>query len=193
MGLETATIFPDLNPAWPLGTDQKQFGDDHLRMIKTVIDNLGSLHYGVSAPSSTSPFMLWADTGNDLLKLRNEADSAWITIGDLTLANLGLEVLANKDTASGYAALDSNSEVVKLPAGAAAAGADDVMRSTGTWLKHNMDAADDTPPTVNDDSGDGYDKGSLWMYHDTGGGADVIKMCFDPTAAAAVWVTIGSE
>jgi hypothetical protein len=39
--------------------------------------------------------MLWADTSTNLLKLRNGANSAWITVGDLTAANLGLAALAS--------------------------------------------------------------------------------------------------
>jgi hypothetical protein len=37
-----------------------------------------------TAPSTTFAYMWWADTGNDLLKQRNAADSAWVSI--LTLS-----------------------------------------------------------------------------------------------------------
>jgi len=37
-----------------------------------------------TAPTTTYAFMLWADTANDILKQRNAADSAWISI--LTLS-----------------------------------------------------------------------------------------------------------
>ena len=50
---------------------------------------------GASAPATTYAYMLWADTSTNLLKLRNGANSAWITIGDLTAANLGLAALAS--------------------------------------------------------------------------------------------------
>ena len=50
---------------------------------------------GASAPSTTYAYMLWADTSTNLLKLRNGANSAWITVGDLTAANLGLAALAS--------------------------------------------------------------------------------------------------
>ncbi len=39
MPLETATWFEDLVPTNPLGTDPKAQGDDHLRLIKQVIQN----------------------------------------------------------------------------------------------------------------------------------------------------------
>ena len=42
-----------------------------------------------SAPSTTAAYMLWADTSNNILKMRNSADNAWIELfqldGTLTL------------------------------------------------------------------------------------------------------------
>lgn len=38
---------------------------------------------GASAPSTTFANQWWYDTTNDLLKIRNEADTAWITVGEL--------------------------------------------------------------------------------------------------------------
>lgn len=37
MGLETVSFIDDLNSAWPLNTDPKSEGDDHLRAIKTAL------------------------------------------------------------------------------------------------------------------------------------------------------------
>ena len=39
MGLETGDTIADLNDAWPLGTDPKSEGDNHIRLVKTVITN----------------------------------------------------------------------------------------------------------------------------------------------------------
>ena len=39
MGLETGDKISDLNPAWPLGSDPKSQGDDHLRLLKAVFQN----------------------------------------------------------------------------------------------------------------------------------------------------------
>lgn len=39
MGLESATTIAGLNENWPLGTDPKSQGDDHIRMIKRVLKN----------------------------------------------------------------------------------------------------------------------------------------------------------
>ena len=41
-------------------------------------------------PSTTFAFQWWADTNNTLLKIRNAANSAWVTVGDYSTANFGL-------------------------------------------------------------------------------------------------------
>jgi hypothetical protein len=37
MGLETGTTIAALNAAWPLGSDLRSQGDDHLRLVKSVV------------------------------------------------------------------------------------------------------------------------------------------------------------
>jgi hypothetical protein len=39
MGLETGTTIAALNAAWPLGTDVRSQGDDHIRLVKAVVKN----------------------------------------------------------------------------------------------------------------------------------------------------------
>lgn len=51
--------------------------------INSQLQALGSLMSGGTAPATTYAFMLWADTGNTLLKQRNSANSAWVTLGPL--------------------------------------------------------------------------------------------------------------
>jgi len=46
-------------------------------------------------PATTYAYMWWADTTNGQLKLRNAANSAWIVVGTLASANLGLAPLAS--------------------------------------------------------------------------------------------------
>ena len=55
---------------------------------------IAGLNSGATAPSTTYAFMLWADTANDLLKIRNAANNAWVTLGTLSATNLGLLSLA---------------------------------------------------------------------------------------------------
>ena len=58
--------------------------------INGNLDALFSNNSGASEPSTTTAFMWWADTNNDALKIRNAADSAFITVGTLSETNLGL-------------------------------------------------------------------------------------------------------
>ena len=45
---------------------------------------------GASAPSTTFAYMWWSDTTTGLLKIRNAANNAWVVVGTLASANLGL-------------------------------------------------------------------------------------------------------
>ena len=49
-----------------------------------------SQNSGAAQPSTTYAYQWWADTTTGLLKIRNAANNAWITIGTLADANLGL-------------------------------------------------------------------------------------------------------
>jgi hypothetical protein len=53
-----------------------------------------SQNSGATQPSTTYAYQWWADTTTSLLKIRNAANSAWITVGRLADANLGLLALA---------------------------------------------------------------------------------------------------
>lgn len=53
-------------------------------------------------PATTYAFQWWADTTNTLLKIRNAANSAWVTVGDYSTANLGL--LTSSSASSTYLA-----------------------------------------------------------------------------------------
>lgn len=58
--------------------------------INAAIAALISNNSGASAPSTTYAYMFWADTSSGLLKQRNAANNAWITIGTLADENYGL-------------------------------------------------------------------------------------------------------
>lgn len=45
---------------------------------------------GAAQPSTTYAYQWWADTTTGLLKIRNAANNAWITVGTLASVNLGL-------------------------------------------------------------------------------------------------------
>jgi hypothetical protein len=62
--------------------------------VNSALEAMTTKQSGSSAPSPTYPFMEWADTGNDLLKQRNAANSAWIIKGTLSAAYGGLPASA---------------------------------------------------------------------------------------------------
>lgn len=49
-----------------------------------------SLNSGGTEPTTTYAYMLWVDTANSLIKMRNAANNSWITVGTLGATNLGL-------------------------------------------------------------------------------------------------------
>jgi hypothetical protein len=74
-----------------------QSGANFRAELNTILAAAVSQNSGSTEPTTTYAFQLWIDTGaspNPLLKIRNAANSAFITIGDVTVANLGLLALA---------------------------------------------------------------------------------------------------
>lgn len=62
--------------------------------LNSLFEAIATLQSGSSAPSPTFAYMFWADTANTLLKQRNGANNAWITIGTLDATAWGLAALA---------------------------------------------------------------------------------------------------
>jgi len=58
--------------------------------INTALAAIVSNNSGTTAPSTPYAHQIWADTTAGLLKMRNAANSAWLTIGTLGATNLGL-------------------------------------------------------------------------------------------------------
>jgi len=63
--------------------------------LNNNFDALFSNNSGASEPAVTSAFMWFADTNNNELKIRNAADSAFITVGTLSETNFGLAAKAS--------------------------------------------------------------------------------------------------
>jgi len=63
--------------------------------LNSALSAIVSQNSGSAAPSTTFAYQLWADTTTGLLKIRNAANSAWVTVGDLATVNLGLASLAS--------------------------------------------------------------------------------------------------
>ena len=87
MSIESAAFISGLVTANPPGTDVISEGDNHIRLIKTVLkatlpngyQAINGIHTG-SEPTSNSTGQLWFDTTGNLLKMRNEADDGWIIL-----------------------------------------------------------------------------------------------------------------
>jgi len=60
--------------------------------LNLVLAAIATNNSGTSAPATTFAFQWWADTTTGLLKIRNAANSAWVTVGTLSSATLGLQV-----------------------------------------------------------------------------------------------------
>ena len=62
--------------------------------LNNALAAIVSNNSGATEPSTMYAHQLWADTTTGLLKLRNSANNAWVTLGTLASTNLGLLSLA---------------------------------------------------------------------------------------------------
>lgn len=65
-----------------------QAGSPFLVDLNNALEAIVTLNSGTTAPAQTYPFMWWADTTTGILKRRNAADSAWVTVLDLATGDL---------------------------------------------------------------------------------------------------------
>ena len=93
--------------------------------LNVCLGDIQSLNSGSSDPSTTVAYKIWADTANNLLKIRNSANIGWLTLGDLTDANnLGLATKASPTfsgtVTSGGDIVMSGTGSLQLPTGTTA-------------------------------------------------------------------------
>lgn len=60
--------------------------------VNDALEALRTLHSGTTAPTSTVAYMLWADTTDGILKIRNAADDGWVHVLPLTELDGGAQV-----------------------------------------------------------------------------------------------------
>ena len=89
------------------------FRTDLNNALAAIVSN----NSGATAPSTTYAYQWWPDTATGLLKIRNAANSAWVTVGTLASANLGL--LSSSDASSTYLALTGGTITGALEIGSA--------------------------------------------------------------------------
>ena len=101
MALESANYIDELVITNPTSGDPVSQGDDQLRLIKKVVKQsfpsvdiaVNAIHTSSSAPAtSISAGLVWFDTTANLLKLRNEANAAWITLPVSVTANNTVDI-----------------------------------------------------------------------------------------------------
>ena len=103
MGLETGNYISALVKTNPLSSDNVSEGDDHLQLIKKILkqnfpvgtDSVGpdqavqvliakssapTVDTSASGHAARAMGLLWLDTTNNVLKIRNQANDAWITL-----------------------------------------------------------------------------------------------------------------
>lgn len=96
-----------------------QSGANFRSELNSILAAIVSQNSGSTAPTTTYAYQWWIDTGVSpaLLKIRNAANDAWITVGDVTAANLGL--LTSSSAASTYLALAGGTVTGNLEIGTA--------------------------------------------------------------------------
>jgi hypothetical protein len=103
MALETGNYIDDLVITNPTASDPISQGDDHLQLIKKVVkQSFPSVDAAVHAihPSDTAPStsltagLMWFDTSANLLKIRNEANDAWVTLAVSIVTSNSVDVNA---------------------------------------------------------------------------------------------------
>ena len=113
-----------------------QSGANFRSELNTILAAIVSQNSGSTAPATTYAHQWWIDTGVTpaLLKIRNAANSAWVTVGDVTAANLGL--LSAATAASTYAPLASPTftGTVTIPGGASISGYLTTATAASTYL-----------------------------------------------------------
>lgn len=93
-----------------------QSAPDFRSDLNGALQALASLSSGGTAPSTTYANMLWYDTTNNILKMRTEADDAWINVGTLNQSTNKFEVagvLDEDDMASDSATFPPSQQSVK--------------------------------------------------------------------------------
>jgi len=100
--------------------------------IPDAFATLRTLNAGTSAPTNTAALMLWADTNTTLLKQRNAADSAWVTIAPL-----------NED-------LGFHSTVIRIGSLAASVNIQLGAAKQKTWYVHRVRVLSDTATAASD-------------------------------------------
>ena len=70
-----------------------QIGSEFRADLNNALLAIVSNNSNASSPSTTYAYQLWVDTANNVLKLRNSANNAWITTGISITADNSLSLI----------------------------------------------------------------------------------------------------
>jgi hypothetical protein len=154
--------------------------------LNNALAAIVSQNSGANEPSTTFAYQWWADTTTGLLKLRNAANSGWITIGTLASTGLGLAPAASP-TFTGTATfggdvLLTGTGVLDLPVGTTA---QRPGSPTSGMIRFNTDLG----------QFEGYN-GSAWSSVGggaTGGGSDTVFLENSNTVTTNYTLTAGKN
>jgi hypothetical protein len=113
--------------------------------VNAALQALASQNSGSTAPSELYPFMPWADTSSNKLKMRDSSNASWIEVGDLDEENLGLLPKAGGAMA-GVLQLDKSTDIVAAATtdlGTATGNSVTVTHASGTLAITSFGAATD--------------------------------------------------
>lgn len=115
MGLETASFISGLTPSWPTATDPKSQGDDHLRLIKAVLQasfpNASKAFYFPTAEAISGTQVLDATDMNNTQYVDTSAGNVAISLPSLAAGDKGWTIDVVKTTS------DTNAAIVSPAAG----------------------------------------------------------------------------
>lgn len=111
MGLETATFIAGLTPSWPVTSDKKAQGDDHLRLIKSVLQatfpNASKAFYFPAAEISSASQVIDATDNQRTFYLAPVGGNLTATLPALAAADAGWECRIVKSDGTGNAIIVS--------------------------------------------------------------------------------------
>lgn len=124
--------------------------------LNAVLQAIITQNSGSSAPTVTKPYMFWASTGDNKLKQRNSADTAWVDICELNVP---------------IAKAGANSDITSLTAAAVTVAADDKVliqdTSAGDILKSVTTQSIADLPIISQTKTIGYGTGAGFEYTQT--------------------------
>jgi hypothetical protein len=108
MSIETANYITELDLANPKPIDPISEGDNHIRLVKSVLKDtfpnayeaVNGVHTGATEPTQTSSGQLWYDTSTNQVMVRNVGDDGWEPVSFIPDPDIDV-VLVNRKVYNG--------------------------------------------------------------------------------------------